>query len=182
MTYQEFIEFNKNKNQGQYTHKHHIIPKCVGGTDDKDNLIELSWLTHYYAHYLLAKENPDNKKIQSDFKRKGTINDWLHFCYSAKFHNEMTEEKRAKISKSLKGHVYPEERNIKISQTHKGKPKSAEHKKHISEAMKGNQRAKGKHWTLSEEARKHISESHKGKYKDMHWKVIDGKRVWYSEE
>ena len=59
MNYEEFIDYNKNKEQGPYTHIHHVIPKSIGGTDDPENLIELSWLTHWYAHYLLTKENPD---------------------------------------------------------------------------------------------------------------------------
>lgn len=51
----------------------------------------------------------------------------------------------------------------------------------MSEALKG--RAawnKGKH--PSEESRKRMSEAKKGKpspRKGMHWKLVDGKRVWY---
>ena len=33
-----------------YTHKHHIIPKHAGGTDDPSNLIELSVEEHAQAH------------------------------------------------------------------------------------------------------------------------------------
>lgn len=33
---------------------HHIIPKCVGGTNDPSNLIKLSISEHVEAHYLLA--------------------------------------------------------------------------------------------------------------------------------
>lgn len=34
---------------------HHIEPKSCGGTDDKDNLINLTLREHYIAHLLLAK-------------------------------------------------------------------------------------------------------------------------------
>lgn len=38
-----------------YTETHHIVPKCMGGTDNKDNLVELSAREHFICHYLLAK-------------------------------------------------------------------------------------------------------------------------------
>jgi hypothetical protein len=34
---------------------HHIVPTCIGGTDDKDNIIKLGYREHYIAHYILAK-------------------------------------------------------------------------------------------------------------------------------
>lgn len=34
---------------------HHIIPKCMGGTDDPSNLVDLTLREHYIAHILLAK-------------------------------------------------------------------------------------------------------------------------------
>jgi hypothetical protein len=46
-----------------YTEVHHIIPKCLGGTNDKDNLVRLSPEAHYLAHQLLVKIHPDNHKL-----------------------------------------------------------------------------------------------------------------------
>ena len=39
----------------QYKEIHHIIPRQLGGTDDKDNLVELTAREHYIAHLLLVK-------------------------------------------------------------------------------------------------------------------------------
>lgn len=66
--YAEFIDnilnargrFNCGDN---YCEVHHIVPKCVGGTDENDNLIELFAKEHFIAHKLLAQENPDNAKL-----------------------------------------------------------------------------------------------------------------------
>ena len=44
-------------------------------------------------------------------------------------------------------------------------------RKHRSEARKGKQH--------SEEAKQKLSESHKGLTKGRHWKLVDGKRIWY---
>jgi len=38
-------------------HKHHIIPKHMGGTDDTDNLIELSVEEHAEAHRMLYEQH-----------------------------------------------------------------------------------------------------------------------------
>ena len=38
--------------------QHHIVPKCMGGTNIENNLIYLSYREHYIAHYMLAKAFP----------------------------------------------------------------------------------------------------------------------------
>lgn len=38
-----------------YTERHHIIPRCLGGTDNKDNLVKLSAREHFICHLLLTK-------------------------------------------------------------------------------------------------------------------------------
>jgi len=59
--YNEFILDRRLKEQkilqGQYTETHHIIPKCMGGNDQKENLIKLTPEDHFFAHLLLAKSH-----------------------------------------------------------------------------------------------------------------------------
>lgn len=43
--------------------RHHIKPRCIGGTDEIFNLIDLTPREHYIAHKLLAEEYPNEKKI-----------------------------------------------------------------------------------------------------------------------
>lgn len=38
-----------------YTERHHIIPKCMGGSDDQSNLVRLTAKEHFIAHRLLVK-------------------------------------------------------------------------------------------------------------------------------
>ena len=65
MNYKTFIE-NILNTRGrfacgeEYHERHHIIPKSCGGTNDKNNLIDLFAKEHFIAHKLLALENPDN--------------------------------------------------------------------------------------------------------------------------
>lgn len=64
-SYKELIEFaksqNRSKKDNNYYEKHHIIPKCMGGNNDKDNLVLLTLGEHVQAHYLLALENKNNE-------------------------------------------------------------------------------------------------------------------------
>ena len=38
-----------------YYERHHILPKCLGGSDEEDNLVYLTPEEHYTAHLLLAR-------------------------------------------------------------------------------------------------------------------------------
>lgn len=43
-----------------YSERHHIVPKCLGGSDEESNLIYLSAEAHYVAHQLLVKMHPSH--------------------------------------------------------------------------------------------------------------------------
>ena len=68
MTYEEFIQ-NILTTRGrfncgdEYHERHHIIPKCMDGTNDDENLIDLFAREHFEAHRLLALENQDNNDL-----------------------------------------------------------------------------------------------------------------------
>ena len=61
--YNLLIERSKPRKLKSYTERHHIIPKCMGGLDNDDNLVELTPEEHYLAHQLLAKIYPENKQL-----------------------------------------------------------------------------------------------------------------------
>lgn len=54
--YDAFIKDRRSKEArlNGYFEVHHIVPKCMGGTDDAANLISLTPEDHYFAHLLLA--------------------------------------------------------------------------------------------------------------------------------
>lgn len=52
--YNELIIKRKRDGVIGYSEKHHIIPRCVGGTDDSTNLVRLTAREHYVAHSLLV--------------------------------------------------------------------------------------------------------------------------------
>ena len=64
--YDELISEAKNRKIKHEPFKfemHHIIPRCMGGTDDKENLVLLTVREHFRAHVLLANMYPENGKL-----------------------------------------------------------------------------------------------------------------------
>lgn len=55
--------FSRTKNDENYYELHHIIPKCLGGTNKKENLVFLTPKEHFIAHLLLVKIYPKNSKL-----------------------------------------------------------------------------------------------------------------------
>lgn len=53
--YNDIIENRKENIPTGYTEEHHITPRCLGGTDDKDNLVKLTAKEHFICHLLLTK-------------------------------------------------------------------------------------------------------------------------------
>jgi len=62
LLYNKHIEKCRNEPivEGETYHKHHIIPRSAGGSDDESNLITLEYSKHVIAHYILWKANPTN--------------------------------------------------------------------------------------------------------------------------
>lgn len=63
--YKELVEIGKSRKpkKTDYVEKHHILPRCMGGTDDESNLVLFTALEHIVAHILLYRIYPDNNKI-----------------------------------------------------------------------------------------------------------------------
>lgn len=56
--YDVLIDRAKNRVLDCYKESHHIIPKCMNGTDEKSNLVDLTAREHFIAHLLLMKIYP----------------------------------------------------------------------------------------------------------------------------
>lgn len=46
-----------------YKEYHHILPKCLGGSDDPSNLVALTAREHVIAHLLLSRAYPGNRDL-----------------------------------------------------------------------------------------------------------------------
>lgn len=62
--YDKFIELRSSIPKDGYVERHHVIPKCLGGNNDPDNLVILSAREHFIAHWMLTKVYPDSRKLK----------------------------------------------------------------------------------------------------------------------
>lgn len=102
-----------------YKESHHIIPRCIGGTDEKNNLVDLTPEEHYVAHQLLVKIHKGNPKLiyavhkmcsnAPNQNRSNKMYGWIRRAYSKV------------ISARQKGKKQPPSRGIKHSKTMKEK-------------------------------------------------------------
>lgn len=61
--YTRIINRALNRVNITYTESHHIVPRCMGGVDDAENLVDLTPEEHYIAHMLLVKIYPNHHKL-----------------------------------------------------------------------------------------------------------------------
>lgn len=150
-----------------YTEIHHIIPKCMDGSDEPNNLVTLTARQHFVAHWILTKIYPDNYKLRYAFhlmffptSSNTRQTDWkLSKSRTYEFHKtqmaELTGERFRGIEKT-------DEHKEKIRQAALARWKDPEELAKQSERMKGNTYALGtKRSPHSEETRRLISEKNK---------------------
>lgn len=152
-----------------YKERHHIIPRCMGGTDEPDNLIDLTAREHYLAHLLLLKMYPKNHKLayavhlmtsSTKFQiRNNRSYEWVRKKVSEANSNILKGKKRAPRSK---------EWSLKISNSLKGRNLSDEHKSAIANTLKGVKK--------SDSMRKNMSKVAKNRTADHNKKLAEANR------
>jgi hypothetical protein len=128
--YDMLIERSHNRILEGYVEKHHIVPKCLGGSDNKDNIAILTPEEHFLAHQLLIKLFPGNRDL----------------VYAVQLMT--THHTNARINNKLFGWLRKQMAIVMSAQTKKwlaenehpkgflGKTHSAEKKRQISESSK----------------------------------------------
>lgn len=182
--YKNLIERAKNRmlDDNEYVERHHIIPKCLGGNNSKNNIVKLYPKEHYIAHLLLYRIHPNhqglaysfwmmcngNRKNKRDYKVSGRLyeeirNDFIKMVtqregtFKGKSHSELTKLKISNSKKGQKvwlGKKHKEESKIKMSDSAKGKVISDLTKEKMSNFWKGKPK--------SDETKKKMSELQKG--------------------
>lgn len=176
MHYEKLIERAKNRQLTGYVEKHHIIPKCMGGKNNKENIVILTPEEHYFAHYILVKIYPDNHRLlwavmamcnkTKTMERSNKPYGWMRRKFAETIAEKnrgqkRSEESKKKMSEARIGRKFAphsEETKIKMSEASKGKPKSEEHRIACSLARSGK-----KYGSHSKEWNENISNAQKGK-------------------
>ena len=62
--YDQIIERARTRQLEGYVEKHHIVPRCLGGTNNTENIVQLTAREHFICHQLLCEIYPDNDKLK----------------------------------------------------------------------------------------------------------------------
>lgn len=152
--YDALIDRSRNRILEGYVERHHILPQCMGGGNDPENLVDLTPEEHYVAHQLLIHMHPGDSKLIYAAKmmtisgpqnqRNNKLYGWLRRRFSETMKQQPkrkhSEETRAKMREACKTKIrkpHTEETKAKMSAAHKGKKKSKQHCENISKAKTG---------------------------------------------
>lgn len=128
-----------------YVESHHILPRCLGGLDNKENLVELYPEEHYLAHLLLCKIYPNNQKLLyaamnmssgsmiNNGKRSNKAYGWLRRQYAESMSGDNNPARRdpnlqKEAAKKRVGQKRTEETKARMSAAQKGRSLTEDHK------------------------------------------------------
>ena len=69
--YNTIIERARDRITDEYTESHHVQPRSLGGTDNKDNLVNLTAREHFVCHWLLSKMHTGEAKAKMIYALNG---------------------------------------------------------------------------------------------------------------
>jgi hypothetical protein len=149
----------RNLGEDIYFEVHHILPRCLGGTNNDENLVKLTAEEHYLAHQLLVKIYPEESglikaAIAMSVNPFGYRNNNKSFAWLRKRHSEsmkgrvVSDQARLNMSKAQKGKTIPAEQRAKMSESAKkyhadAPPRAKRGKYNPSEKMAASVAARG---------------------------------------
>ncbi len=144
--YSEIIERAKHRSidHNEYYENHHIVPKSLGGSNNKDNLSKLTAREHYIAHWLLAKiyenvnENGAKYKMASAFNVMNNISNTNCKRYISSRGFEAMRKLWIKNHQMRNPEVKKKVRETTLKNNKPRTPPSEEARKNMSDAAKKN--------------------------------------------
>lgn len=139
----------KNRTISGYTETHHILPKCLGGGNEKTNLVKLTAKEHWIIHQILCEIYPKNYSLLKSLEcmMRKSENQIRDYVISGGQYERIKKECSILQSERLRGRKlkpFTEEHKRKISESKKGKPSwskgkkfSEDHRKNIGLSSKG---------------------------------------------
>lgn len=146
--YDQIIDRAKERKLQGYIERHHIVPRCLGGSNKKENLVELTAREHFTCHQLLNFIHPGNKSlIFASWMMSNLVSEERSFRITSRVYERLKKEHSIARSEILTGTIRPQEVKDKISASnirlgrkppsHKGVAKSDEHKEKIRQIRTG---------------------------------------------
>jgi hypothetical protein len=179
-----------------YVERHHIIPKCIGGSDEQANLVFLTAKEHFICHHLLTKMFDD---IDISRKMRFAMNKMARKSWNQqrvritavvfeKMRINFAEDMREQNKGIIKGPM-SEEHKLAISIGGKGIPKSKETRDRMKGSKSDHQlrglrasSASRKGTPLSEEERQKFRKPKRAGTSEIYSAIAKGKVSAYDLE
>jgi hypothetical protein len=172
--YDQIIDRAKERKVEGYKEKHHIIPKCMGGSNQRENLVELTAREHFICHWLLCRIYPENKKLGHAFwfmSKQNAPTQQRDYVVSSRTYAEavsnlkFTKQHKQKIRVAQLGNTNNSSRvfkGMKSDMTEQGRERVAEARRRDQTGKTGLQAkaSKGPYTVLLESGQKHTAGSY----------------------
>ena len=135
--YDQIIDRARDRELNCYREKHHVTPKCLGGSNTKSNLVELTAREHFICHWLLSRLYPEEPKLSYAFWMMSTSKRPSRYRPSSRAYEEAKQLQSILRSQQLLGHITSQETKEKISKSNRGKKRTEEERKKMSDVQKG---------------------------------------------
>ena len=159
--YNQIIESAKQNPNTGYIERHHIIPRCMNGSNDPENIVPLTARQHFICHMLLVKMVSDSTHKTKLVYAAILLSSVSGFHITSRLYEKMkssiviTDEEREKRSLRMK-EAYANNPMLRKSKgdANRGKRMSIEQRQRLSEINSGK--------TIPEETRSKISDTMRG--------------------
>ena len=142
---------NRTKGAGTYYESHHLVPKCVGGSNSKDNRVLLTAREHFICHWLLIRIYPESNSLSFAFwtmcNQKNKHQQSRYRPSSRAYEEAKQASIRAQrgVPSGMLGKKHSEETRQKMSESRRRRPSkqhTPETKEKIRQARLGSKRSK----------------------------------------
>jgi hypothetical protein len=149
----------------EYFEKHHIIPKSLGGSNNKINLVKLTAREHFVCHWLLTKmvDGEYRKKMCYALHAMGNLlseNRYINSRAFEKIKIECAQLRSIAMKGTLTGEKnynygkkWSEEQRKKMSEFRTGKNFNKEYKPISNETREKMKYSSNQRWTIEERAK-----------------------------
>jgi hypothetical protein len=136
--YNQIIERAKNRILEGYSERHHILPKSMGGSYCKYNIVKVTPKEHFICHMLLIKMYPSNNKLKyALWMMINGSGDRNRYNPSSQTYSYIKNIQSNVMRENRLGKNHTDETKLKMSLSQKGRILTEEHKNNISKKLKG---------------------------------------------
>lgn len=167
--YNEIIERARTRNIDSYTERHHVQPRSLSGTDDKDNLVNLTAREHFICHWLLTKMHTGESRAKmiyalNGMKRGNEFTQRYETKITARVYEQLKKEFSIVHSATMKGKI-PWNKGVPVTEEQREKNRIAATGKKLSQEVIEKRSAKIRGQKRSNETKLKMSLAAKGKSK-----------------